>query len=834
MKRRHMVLALLILTVAAPVSFAREIIVTSTADTGTGTLRAALQAARAGDVIAFDQASFPPGTPGVIRLRTGLPPLACGGLSIDACNAGVVLDGSGILARGVDGLYVNSDGNTIQGLQIIGFPANGITLDEGAQHNQIGGDRAIGSGPTGQGNVLSKNGERGIGLFGSGTSFNTISGNTIGTGPRGDEPWGNAWEGVSISHGVGNVIGPGNTIKSNSRSGVALDPGASNNYITRNAIADNSGPGISTERFLTPPSGIPAPTILEFDLPLGTVFGRACPGCTIEIYSDAADEGEIYEGSSTVDSAGLFSFSAESPLRGPHITATATAPEGGTSPFSKETEGPNRVLSLQEENPASMLMLKAPAPMPTAENHMGVDVGGWDWEDGRDNSDVYETLLQSIRKRGSVNWVRLGDSYCPLNWQQVLRTHGVYEIPSDCDTFITSLATMNVKIVVVLGVGGGLGGPQYPRSLDPNPGHGALGDVEPEWWFETQEQRDGFCEYVRFMAETLIGRVSHYEIWNEVESGENIGDPRGGVHLRNYILLLEQASSVIHEVDPNARVVAGAAGALYEEDVVWLESLLQSTSTLEIDAISWHPFYGHSPFLASSSGGGDPDPSYWEQYPSRVREIVNYALTLGFEGEYLAEEMIWRTPDDPNLFEANRYTDGIAAKYLSRAFVLHLLLDCCSMVSTQIPFPDFLIDALSCDAVRNLALLMAEHETIDLPVEVSTDCRPLAYGAFRYPDGDRILAIWIDGIAQEWDPGVPATISFPGLTAKSVTAIDALHGFEQQLVVEVGEGGAIVRDLLVKDYPIFIRLDEVVMGPDYSESVGDSYHRLDEAGTGGE
>jgi len=105
---------------------------------------------------------------------------------------------------------------------------------------------------------------------------------------------------------------------------------------------------------------------------------------------------------------------------------------------------------------------------------------------------------------------------------------------------------------------------------------------------------------------------------------------------------------------------------------------------------------------------------------------------------------------------------------------------------------------------------------------------PVAYCAFRYPNGDRILAVWTDGIAQDEDPGVPATVTFPDMTAGCVTGIDVLHGFEQELVFEIENGDTIVRDLLVKDYPILIRLSDIAFAPDYEETVGDGFHRMGE------
>ena len=66
MKRALVVMAA-VLVVAATCA-AREIVISSTSDSGSGTLRWALQAAGSGDVTTFDPAVFPPNDPAVIYL----------------------------------------------------------------------------------------------------------------------------------------------------------------------------------------------------------------------------------------------------------------------------------------------------------------------------------------------------------------------------------------------------------------------------------------------------------------------------------------------------------------------------------------------------------------------------------------------------------------------------------------------------------------------------------------------------------------------------------------------------------------------------------------------
>jgi len=52
------------------------------------------------------------------------------------------------------------------------------------------------------------------------------------------------------------------------------------------------------------------------------------------VFSDAEDEGAIFEGTTTADSAGRWSVAAPGGFSGPNLTATATDVVGNTSAFS--------------------------------------------------------------------------------------------------------------------------------------------------------------------------------------------------------------------------------------------------------------------------------------------------------------------------------------------------------------------------------------------------------------------------------------------------------------------------------------------------------------------
>ena len=182
--------------------------VTSAADSGPGTLRRCLEQAGSGDTITFDRAVFPPDSPTTIRLATGLF-LSQGGLTIDGSNAGVILDGSGT-PPGTDGLGIDSDHNLVKGLQVLHFSDSGVNI--GGAHNIIGGDRAKGRGPMGEGNVISGNGLSGIFICcNAATVGNRVIGNYIGLDASGAALLSNGdnpnFGAVLVGETHGNIIG---------------------------------------------------------------------------------------------------------------------------------------------------------------------------------------------------------------------------------------------------------------------------------------------------------------------------------------------------------------------------------------------------------------------------------------------------------------------------------------------------------------------------------------------------------------------------------------------------------------------------------------------------
>lgn len=253
-----------------PREAAGDCIVSTTADRGPGSLRACLQTALDASTITFSPAVFPPAQPATIHLMTALGAIQrVSGITIDASDAGVILDGSALTMG--PGIWLQSSGNTVRGLQILGFPT-GISV--GGADNVIGGDRSVGRGPTGQGNVVSGT-QGGFAIVVSGNG-NRVEGNLVGTDAAGRTAVPNRSIGIFVGASSGNII-TDNVASGNLGNGINLGGSASGNIVRGNfAGTDITG----THAIPNGSSGIVVETnaldnLVEGNIASGNVIGIA-------------------------------------------------------------------------------------------------------------------------------------------------------------------------------------------------------------------------------------------------------------------------------------------------------------------------------------------------------------------------------------------------------------------------------------------------------------------------------------------------------------------------------------------------------------------------------
>ncbi|HMZ20039.1 MAG TPA: choice-of-anchor Q domain-containing protein, partial [Blastocatellia bacterium] len=260
------------------------ITVNTTADTvaadGFCSLREAIQAANTNTAVN----ECAPGVAGldniIFDLGTGTPSIAVTGsalptitepVNINGATGGatrVELNGAGVPGA-ANGLTINSGGSLVTSLVINRFNGSGIVLQT-AGGNSIQGCRigtdvtgtlpaanggngvqiigvsnnTIGGVTPGAGNLISRNGQRGVLITGAAATNNSVQGNFIGTNAAGTAALPNMLEGVTINGAGNNTIGGAvtearNIISGNGNDGVLLDAGAIGNQILGNYIGTN-------------------------------------------------------------------------------------------------------------------------------------------------------------------------------------------------------------------------------------------------------------------------------------------------------------------------------------------------------------------------------------------------------------------------------------------------------------------------------------------------------------------------------------------------------------------------------------------------------------------
>lgn len=755
-----------------PVPQGETILVTSTDDNGPGTLRQAIDTAQPYDTITFDPVVFPPDAPATIAVTSGLPQLAQGHLTIDASDAGVILDGSQLPADSwTPGIEIVSDGNTIRGLQVFHFTGTGIVVAGHVQNNTIGGDRKIGAGPSGQGNLTGSN-DFGIGVWDHATN-NTVTGNLVGTDASGATDLGNRSSGMWIETATDNVIGPDNIVAYSSQCGIRVE-GAQNfgNTLTQNSIHDNSGLGICL--MFGANTTLAAPFISEFDPTSGRISGSSCANCTVEIFSDSGDEGATYEGQAVADSSGTFNFDKGAAFANANVTLTATDSGGNTSEFSRSMEGVAGVIMLQAGNTLPKFPMLTKSSGELADNRIGMSYAGAGlWHDISYLDGVRDEVTDFGAKRVDSSLYEIEP---PIEW-----SGSEYDIPPEFDKFINDLNANGIAF-------------DYMLHFWDKEGH-ANGETLSTPRFTTDEQIQAFADYVRFVIRHFKGRVQYYTIWSEPD---NCG--QGGIKCirpNDYINLAKQIIPVIRQEDPQAKVAIAPNVLFFARNDLF--TVLESDAISMFDVVQWHGLYDVAPNVSFYG-------NYYYDYPELVEKIKQTASAHGFQGEYWETEMTWCSEEFPWCHPADQpwdqqKTDLLAAKYYARGIVMHLGMDVGVGIGGFQPAA-----AWSYPTIRNLNTYMAGVEPAELPVDIESQAINIVSYGFTLPNGDRLFALWTNGTAVEDDPGVITTLTFLGTSAQSVTGVDVLNGFEQELVTENENGNLIIRDLLVKDYPIILRI----------------------------
>lgn len=350
-------------------------------------------------------------------------------------------------------------------------------------------------------------------------------------------------------------------------------------------------------------------------------------------------------------------------------------------------------------------------------------------------------------------------------------------IPPEFDDFVTQFVSHKITIFYTLNF--------WDKANHPNGW-----DVAAR--FKTEEDISHYLEYVRFIVSHFKGRVQYYELWNEPDVGYSLNY----IEPADYVNLAKRTIPVIKQIDPQAKVVVGStSGSAGREAREYLFKVLNSDVMPIADVVSWHPLFGNIPDAGQYT-------DYYASYPSLLARIIDTAKQNGFHGEFIAGEINYGGGSmcggcdviDPSI------SDLVYAKYLARGIILHLGNDVRVSAAGTTP--------ANYNTIRNIANVFAGASAEEFAVEVQTESKNFKVFTFVRTDGSKLVALWTDDAAVDDDPGIPSTIIIPGFAAWNATGIDILNGFEQELISTSEDGNLVIRDFLLKDYPIIIRLSK--------------------------
>ena len=217
------------------------------------------------------------------------------------------------------------------------------------------------------------------------------------------------------------------------------------------------------------------------------------------------------------------------------------------------------------------------------------------------------------------------------HWAYVERQPGQLKIEPSWHRYLKETARHGLNTQFILGYGNShYGGGEKPRS-------------EPV--------RAAFNRYVEFITDELKGQVAYYEIWNEWD----VEDPRDPKFTQDYARLIADASGIIRQRAPEAKVLAGAVTTQGIETGFALR-LLENGLMQSVDGLSLHPY-------VHCRGWRRNTPEAWIDWMTEVDKQLTRAA--GRPVPLYLTEMAW-----PSHQGACGIDETLQAAYLARAFFL--------------------------------------------------------------------------------------------------------------------------------------------------------------------
>jgi len=436
-----------------------------------------------------------------------------------------------------------------------------------------------------------------------------------------------------------------------------------------------------------------------------------------------------------------------------------------------------------------------------------------------------QDMLWPLQYDLGFKWTRVGYDIGLFLWSYVEREKGVLQIDPRADAAITEAHANGLQVILCLDKGNCLY-QDPPRKTDWRRARvyemmDTYSD-HPGWPSDSDAQMDGYLRYVEYMVRHFKGRVAFYEIGNEWV--ETIG-------VDSYTEIVRRTVPVIKATDPNAAIMLGSVEVTVQgidADAI-LACLEQCGPELvqKLDAVGFHPWY--HPDVT-----GEP----YRNYRSSFTAFKTACEKLGFQGEYIASEWAffaaYPRPEGeeivPQLLHKHWGTELQKAKYCAQLMTAHAGLGIISLFNETFQTARLERDvtllrnsSFQCDPItpsqpqaayytlRSISTILDGFEPATWAMELDFPGEIECY-TFANLSGERLAALWLPGEAR--DPGIehPCSVRVPGMAGQTAKLIDSLNGTEQNAIAEQEETTLILRGVLVRDYPVFVRIGTAGIG----------------------
>jgi hypothetical protein len=418
-----------------------------------------------------------------------------------------------------------------------------------------------------------------------------------------------------------------------------------------------------------------------------------------------------------------------------------------------------------------------------------------------------------------LKWARFGFHDDLVNWHWIEKEKGILEIDEEAEKGIRVLGEHGVNVIFGLGFGNRLYQEDPVRHLP----------QLWEWYYEnpeppkSDEALAAWCRYVRFCVVRFRDSVKYFEIWNEWNGEIYWGDTPDVYH---YIKLAKLAIPIIRECAPEARIMLGSYAGFCHGIHAWSSEELaekEKTNPLliaitelgrDVDVIGYHPMYQM-----------DTTSDTYRHYAESVKTFITFCKAKGFRGgEYMVTEFGFGAnypPTDPYWWGSMNYSEIEKAKIVAQIDILHTALGVesffCGLWTGTYPldisllrksFVSYPVTSYNPQAAyfvtRNLATALEDLLPASFGFDMVGDTTDLEAWAMG-KEGEKVLAVWLTGIVTDDCAGRELSFIF-NFVVESAVAYNPLNGELTALNISWENGRTAVRSIIVRDYPLLIRL----------------------------